>query len=74
LRFVGGLTMKESAERLNVSEETVRRDWQFAKTWLLRELSAGAERKQHHAVSRALFSKGLIPLFFDAVSSCRIAM
>jgi hypothetical protein len=30
--------MKESAEALNVSEGTVRRDWQFAKTWLLREL------------------------------------
>jgi RNA polymerase sigma factor (sigma-70 family) len=39
LRFFGGLTMKESAEALNVSEGTVRRDWQFAKIWLLRGLS-----------------------------------
>jgi DeoR/GlpR family transcriptional regulator of sugar metabolism len=31
--------VEESAEALNVSEVTVRRDWQFAKTWLLRELS-----------------------------------
>ena len=36
LGFFGGLTMKESAEALNVSEGTVRRDWQIAKTWLLR--------------------------------------
>jgi RNA polymerase sigma factor (TIGR02999 family) len=39
LRFFGGLNMEEAAEVLNVSEETVRRDWKFAKTWLLRELS-----------------------------------
>jgi len=41
LRFFGGLSMEEAAEVLNVSEKTVRRDWQFAKTWLLRELSGG---------------------------------
>ena len=39
LRFFGGGTMKESAEALNVSEGTVRRDWQFAKIWLLRGFS-----------------------------------
>ena len=41
LRFFGGLSVEESAEVLHVSEVTVRRDWQFAKTWLLRELSRG---------------------------------
>jgi RNA polymerase sigma-70 factor (ECF subfamily) len=40
LRFFGGLSVEETAEVLEVSEKTVRRDWQFAKTWLLRELSA----------------------------------
>jgi RNA polymerase sigma factor (TIGR02999 family) len=39
MRFFGGLSVQESAEVLKVSEVTVRRDWQFAKTWLLRELS-----------------------------------
>jgi RNA polymerase sigma factor (TIGR02999 family) len=39
MRFFGGLSVQESAEVLNVSEVTVRRDWQFAKTLLLRELS-----------------------------------
>jgi RNA polymerase sigma-70 factor (ECF subfamily) len=38
LRFFGGLNAQESAEVLNVSEVTVKRDWQFARTWLLREL------------------------------------
>jgi DeoR/GlpR family transcriptional regulator of sugar metabolism len=39
MRFFGGLSVQESAEVLNVSEVTVRRDWQFAKAWLLRDLS-----------------------------------
>jgi RNA polymerase sigma factor (TIGR02999 family) len=39
LRFFGGLSMKESAEALKVSEVTVKRDWQFARSWLSRELS-----------------------------------
>jgi hypothetical protein len=39
MRFFGGLSVQESADVLNVSEATVRRDWQFAETWLLRELS-----------------------------------
>jgi len=39
LRYFGGLSVEETAEVLNVSPETVARDWRFAKTWLLRELS-----------------------------------
>ena len=38
LRFFGGLSIKEVAEVLKVSEETVMRDWRLAKVWLLREL------------------------------------
>ena len=37
-RFFGGLTQKEIAEVLNVSEPTVRRDWRLARAWLSREL------------------------------------
>jgi RNA polymerase sigma-70 factor (ECF subfamily) len=40
LRFFGGLTVEETAEALHVSGVTVMRDWQFAKLWLLREMSA----------------------------------
>jgi len=39
LRYFGGLSVEETAEVLKVSPQTVMRDWQFAKTWLLRELS-----------------------------------
>jgi RNA polymerase sigma factor (TIGR02999 family) len=38
LRFFGGLTVKETAEVLKVSPDTVMRDWRLAKMWLLREL------------------------------------
>ena len=39
LRFFGGLTVDETAEALRVSPETVTREWNIAKVWLLRELS-----------------------------------
>jgi len=38
MKFYGGLTVEEMADVLNVSPETVMRDWKFAKAWLLREL------------------------------------
>jgi len=38
MRFFGGLSAKETAEVLQVSEETVLRDWKLAKSWLRREL------------------------------------
>ena len=38
LRFFGGLTVQETSDVLNVSPETVNRDWKTAKAWLLREL------------------------------------
>lgn len=39
LRFFGGLSVEETAEALQVSPETVLRDWRLAKVWLLREIS-----------------------------------
>ena len=39
LRFFGGLDVKETAEVMRVSADTVMRDWKLAKVWLLRELS-----------------------------------
>ena len=38
LRFFGGLTVDETAEVLQVSAQTVMRDWKTARTWLAREL------------------------------------
>jgi RNA polymerase sigma factor (TIGR02999 family) len=40
LRFFGGLTVEETADVLEISPETVMRDWKTAKAWLLRELSS----------------------------------
>ena len=38
LKFFGGLTNEESAESLNISPETVKRDWRVAKLWLKNHL------------------------------------
>jgi RNA polymerase sigma factor (TIGR02999 family) len=38
LRFFGGLDVKETAAALEVSPETVMRDWKLARAWLRREL------------------------------------
>jgi RNA polymerase sigma factor (TIGR02999 family) len=40
LRFFSGLSIEETAEALHISTDTVKRDWRFAKLWLLRELKA----------------------------------
>lgn len=39
MRFYGGLTVEETADVLKVSPETVKRDWKFARVWLLRAMS-----------------------------------
>ena len=39
LRYFGGLSVEETAEALDVSPDTVMRDWRLARGWLLRELS-----------------------------------
>ena len=46
LRFFGGLTVDETAQALNISPETVMRDWKTAKAWLL-----GETRRCHHTDS-----------------------
>lgn len=38
MRFFAGLTEAEIAEVLDVAERTVKRDWSFARAWLLAEL------------------------------------
>ncbi len=39
LRFFTGLSLEETAAALHVSVDTVKRDWRFAKLWLLRDLA-----------------------------------
>lgn len=43
LKYFGGLTNEETAETLSISVETVKRDWRFARTWLLRELDGSKD-------------------------------
>jgi RNA polymerase sigma factor (TIGR02999 family) len=45
LRFFGGLSLEETAAALGVSVDTVKRDWRFAKMWLLRELAGDRRSK-----------------------------
>jgi RNA polymerase sigma-70 factor (ECF subfamily) len=44
LRFFGGLTVEETAAILNVSPDTVMRDWRLAKAWLQCEMRGS----RHH--------------------------
>ena len=38
LRFFGGLSVEETAEFLQISVQSVMRDWKLARAWLVREL------------------------------------
>jgi RNA polymerase sigma factor (TIGR02999 family) len=44
LRYFGGLSIQETAAVLETSPATVKRDWEVARTWLLRELRSESER------------------------------
>ena len=44
LRYFGGLTEEEIVAALKISPRTVRRDWELAKAWLLRELGHRKEQ------------------------------
>jgi len=46
MRFFGGLDNKAIAKVLGVGERTVKRDWWYAKRWLLRELRAGGAHER----------------------------
>lgn len=41
LRYFGGLTIEETAEVLDMSPRTVRREWRRSKAWLYRMISEG---------------------------------
>jgi RNA polymerase sigma factor (TIGR02999 family) len=45
LRYFGGLSVEETAQILQVAPITVRRHWNFAKAWLLRELAGTTTRE-----------------------------
>ena len=43
LMFFGGLSERETADQLGVSDRTVKREWRYARLWLRRELSGQDE-------------------------------
>jgi RNA polymerase sigma factor (TIGR02999 family) len=47
MKFFGGLTIDEIAAVLNVSKQTVDRDWGLAKAWLIREM----KHKRNHGAA-----------------------
>jgi RNA polymerase sigma factor (TIGR02999 family) len=49
LRFFGGLSVDETADALQVSPETVMRDWRAAKAWLYREMGRADRRERNDA-------------------------
>jgi RNA polymerase sigma-70 factor, ECF subfamily len=49
LRFFGGLTLEEIAGLMNLATRTIRRDWNYGRTWLKAELS----RRPAHAARAA---------------------
>ena len=42
MRYFGGLSVEETAEALDVSPQTVMRDWKLAKAWLYQEIQSEA--------------------------------
>ena len=41
MRYFGGLTIEETAQALDISDATVKREWTVARAWLRRELTQG---------------------------------
>jgi RNA polymerase sigma factor (TIGR02999 family) len=63
LRFFGRLTVEEAAAVLDISPETVKLDWRFAKAWLQHELGT-LHRFQY--LPPVCFSPGMPVVFFHA--------
>jgi RNA polymerase sigma factor (TIGR02999 family) len=49
LRYFGGLTIEETAQVLEISPATVKRDWNVAKAWLAREMRRGSRGESGEA-------------------------
>ncbi len=55
LRFFAGLDIREIADLMGVSDRTVKRDWEFAQSWLFEKIAesygAGSKRKEMSSIS-----------------------
>jgi RNA polymerase sigma factor (TIGR02999 family) len=52
MRFFAGMSIDDTAQALGVAPATVKRDWDFARAWLFRELSSGARDALHTPTTR----------------------
>ena len=50
LHFIGGLSVEDTAEVLNVSPDTVMRDWRLAKLWL--EIKNMEQKPMYHDLNQ----------------------
>ena len=50
LRFFGGLTVEMTGEVLQISPQSVMRDWKLARAWLARELAGEPARPQSDCI------------------------
>jgi RNA polymerase sigma factor (TIGR02999 family) len=48
LRFFGGFSVEETAEILEISQQTVMRDWRLARAWIARELARRHESRDRN--------------------------
>ena len=54
LRFFGGLTLEETAEALDISPATVKREWVMAKAWLTRAMTSRQNSAGQHGTDQAV--------------------
>jgi RNA polymerase sigma-70 factor (ECF subfamily) len=47
LKYFGGYSDREVAETLDLSVAMVRRDWEFARSWLFEQMNAPSRREHH---------------------------
>ena len=47
MRFFGGLSVEEAADALGISPATVKRDWTFARAWIIERLGQLDQRPGH---------------------------
>ena len=65
LRFFGGLTIKETAEVMQISHATVEREWKLAKAYLKRELVIALPKDEESQAWRTLSAKRLQDAYAD---------
>ena len=70
MRFLGGLTVEETAVVLRISPVTVRREWSAAKIWLYREPTG----QRPFNVNQWVDGAGLTPAHRDPALSCQEPM